>query len=216
MGGPFLWQNLIRNWIIQGISYMDIGELTLRIFTEIIVTILIYFTLLQVVGHSIPDYVTLLACFLIAHTINWIFNGNFWALLIFAIPPLKNRGNQKTINYLNKVTSRLKKYRSIGGVLIYGSLSRGQWHNKSDIDLRILRKPGFFNLLQAYLLISKERMIAAFAMQPLDMFLADSIKFLRKMRSDEIPIILLQRDDRLNSEYPCNPESTLDRLDEKT
>jgi predicted nucleotidyltransferase len=215
-GGPILWNKIVRNWLHQGISYMDRGELTLRLIFESLIVIFLFFILnLFLRSPSALPFIGV-SSLLIAHTINWIINCNFWALLIFAIPNLENRGETKTCNYLNKIALRLARFQSIGGVLIYGSVSRGKWHGKSDIDMRILRRPGLLNLCQSYILITKERIIAAVSMQPIDMFLADSIKFLKKMRSDEIPVFLLKRDDRLEKEYPDNHEILIERLYDQT
>jgi predicted nucleotidyltransferase len=190
---------------------MDKGELTLRLIIEGLLMTIIYFILSSLNASGFNLFYLIFSLF-IAHTINWVFNGNLWALLIFAIPHLENRGTSKTINYLNKIGSRLKIYRCIGGVLIYGSVSRGRWHHKSDVDLRILRKPGLANLIQAYMLTIRERALAAVSMQPIDMFLADGIPFLKKMRSDEIPLILIKCDQRLEVEYPKVPETFLTEL----
>jgi hypothetical protein len=48
----------------------------------------------------------------------------------------------------------------------------------------------------------RERFQAFLSKQPMDLFLADDVDFLKKMRSDEIPLLTLCRDDRLKSLYP--------------
>jgi hypothetical protein len=54
----------------------------------------------------------------------------------------------------------------------------------------------------------RERFQAFLSKQPMDLFLADDIDFLKKMRSDEIPLLTLCRDERLKSLYPyCREKS---------
>lgn len=139
--------------------------------------------------------------FLIAHTLNWMFNDNLWTCIQFTLPNLLNPGNDKTKDYLMKMQNRMKKRASVGGCMIYGSMSRGVWKEKSDLDVRILRKTGIINGLLGYLACWSERLIAVFSKQPLDIYMADTPEFLKKMRSDEYPIFLKADDCRLDNLY---------------
>ena len=44
---------------------------------------------------------------------------------------------------------------------------------------------------------------------------AEAVKLLKKMRSDEIPLFLVKRDNRLDIEYPENLETIVTNLNEK-
>ena len=83
------------------------------------------------------------------------------------------------------MTDRLRRDNSIIGIALYGSISRRQWHNRSDLDMRLLRASGFLNALRANLVMMRERIIAFLQRQPTDIYTADDIAFLAKMRSDE-------------------------------
>jgi hypothetical protein len=50
----------------------------------------------------------------------------------------------------------------------------------------------------------RERILSVLARQPLDLFLADEVASLKRMRSDETPIFLLKRDRTLEEAYPDN------------
>ena len=50
----------------------------------------------------------------------------------------------------------------------------------------------------------KERFIAVLKKQPLDIYLADSTLFLKKMREDEFPIFIKNKDFNLKDEYKTN------------
>ena len=200
--------NLLRNWIHQGLSYMDTGELVFRLFIELIETIIIYWGIIKL-NLNIPEYIQILLALLMAHTFNWVINGNFWALYLFAFPHAKNQGEQATVKYLAAMAERLKRSGCVGGLALYGSVTRGAWHTKSDFDIRIVRKRGLLNLLCANLAVMRERFIALIEKQPADLFMADDVDSLRKMRADEKPIFLIKRMAGLDIEYPGNDETTI-------
>ena len=54
----------------------------------------------------------------------------------------------------------------------------------------------------AALITMAERFRPFIYKQPMDLFLADDVDFLKKMRSDEVPLLTICRDDRLESIYP--------------
>ena len=187
----------------------DRGEFFLRISLE-----LIEFVVISLFLNHLLNNIFLAICIsiLIVHTFNWLTNGNIWALLIFSFPNLKNPGEKKTCAYLNSMADRLKRWPCITGLAVFGSVSRHMWHEKSDIDIRILRKAGFVNLFFAFLLTIRERFLALIHRQPLDLFLADDVTFLQKMRADERPVFLIKRDIQLDRAYPENPEIILENL----
>lgn len=211
-GGNILIGKLMRNWLHQGITYMDTGELTVRLIIESLELIIVYFIISTFLTPNYSLIANIILSGIVVHTFNWIFNMNFYALLMFSIPFLKNRGEDITIDYLNTMAARLKRSKSVSGLAIFGSISRNQWHEKSDIDARILRKPGLKNLLGSAIAVMEERFLAFFLRQPLDIYLADNTGFLKKMRKDEVPIFLIKRDRRLEDNYPNNPENEFIQL----
>ncbi len=202
-------QTLIKNWIHQGLLYMDRSEQIFKLLTEAI-EFLVVFALLYFSGqHRMSITGICVASFIIVHSYNWVTNNLFWSIVMFAFPKLKNRGMKQTVQYLRNMADRLRENDSITGLALYGSISRRQWHDRSDLDLRLLRAPGFINMLRANLVMMKERFIAFLLRQPTDIFLADDVAFLAKMRSDEKPVLLIKRDKRLDSIYPGNPEQII-------
>ncbi len=203
--GKYHLMNFPRNWVHQALSYMDKGELIFRLVLEMGLAVFFYFGV-RILGPDITVYAGLLIAFISAHTVNWLFNGNFWALYLFAIPHSTNRGKAATEKYLDAMARRLRMSRCIGGLALYGSAARGTWHSKSDLDIRVIREEGFLNLLCANVLVMRERIIAFLMRQPADLFLADGVEFLRKMREDEQPIFLIKKNSALEREYPDNRE----------
>jgi len=197
--------NLPRNWLHQATGYMDKGELSVRIAVEFLELILAAW-LLHLFFGDIGGAIQWGLAFILIHTLNWITNGLFWTVVIFSFPGLKNRGAKKTRDYLNALRERVRHFKCITGVAVYGSVSRGTWHERSDIDVRFLRGEGPWNLLYASIVTMVERFRALLARQPMDLYLADDVDFLRKMRPDEVPLLLVARDSRLVGLYPSSGE----------
>jgi len=207
-GGRVRWINLPRNWAHQALSYMDAGELSFRVVVQVMETALVWLALELLLPWTAPGMTVLLALVLV-HTWNWITNGLFWSVLLFSFPNLKNPGAQKTVDYLNDMSSRLSASRCISGIAVYGSVSRSKWHDRSDIEIRLLRRAGLGNLVCAGIRTMHERWLALRSRQPMDLYLADDVDFLNKMRVDEIPMLLLARDARLAAMYPQSQEMVL-------
>lgn len=174
---------IFTNWLFQGILYADKTEKIFRLCLDIIIALLMYKFMFDSKNH-----INLLIAFLTSHTLNWIFNGQLFALS-------KNFGiihndPERIINYAYGVKNRASKEESIKSVILYGSLVREEIKSSSDLDLRIIRKNGLFNGLRACIFGLKERCRALFYRFPLDIYVIDSSKHLMKMRSDENPIVL--------------------------
>lgn len=198
--------NLPRNWLHQALTYMDVGEMYSKIIIEL-AELLVVMALLNDLVSNI--YLNIIISGFIVHTWNWVTNGLFWAVVIFTFPWLKNPGAEKTVVYLNNMKQRLMRSGSVSGLTLYGSITRNAWHDRSDIDFRIVRNKGFVNLIKAVYLTMRERFIAFLYMQPMDLYLADSVEFLKKLRSDEVPVILIKRGEDLETMYPGNPEQDI-------
>lgn len=198
-GGNIKWIVTIKQWIHQGFTYLDHTEMFWRVIWEIVPFTLFLLFFNAICGSRI--WVSVVLAFIIAHTLNWIFNYNFWTCIDFTFPRVHNPGNDVTKEYLKGMQKRMKRNDAITGCMIYGSMSRAVWHNKSDLDMRIMGKPGIVNGFRAYLAVFHERLIAVWQKQPLDLYLADGIKFLQRMRKDEYPIFLKCSDSRLTDFY---------------
>ncbi|MFA7156731.1 MAG: hypothetical protein WC123_03465 [Bacilli bacterium] len=212
LGGKPMFINLFKNWVHQSILYLDVTEKISRIIIEIVLVLFVYNILEYFFDFNGAYVVIVMLSFIIVHTINWIFNGNWWACIIFAFPKLMNPGEYSTCQYLNNMATRLRNSSSISAILVFGSISREKWHGRSDIDMRILRKTGLFNAISAVMIQMRERFYAFFSKQPLDMYLADNIEFFKNLREDEYPICLLLNDNKVKKIYPTIKEKILKKL----
>jgi len=210
-GGTRLW-NLPRGWAHQSFFYLDRTQRIGRVVFEVAPTVLFAVLIGKFGGVPLTNVWLWCGSLLLAHTLNWVFNGNWWAGLLFAFPGLRNRGDRATCDYLNRMADRLRRDRSIAGAMLFGSAARGQWHERSDLDLRLLRRRGLGNGIAGVLVLSRERWIALWAGQPVDIYLADGIAFLRRMRRDETPLFLKKDDPRLDLVYPAGRETRIETL----
>jgi len=196
----------------QSFTYLDRSEQVFRLGLAVIGTLVSAIVLSFISGYPVWHVWNIVISFLVIHTLNWIFNGNWWACILFTLPNLKNPGDEATCQYLNTMAKRVRKSSSISGILIFGSASRHAWHNRSDIDLRLIHRPGLKNALAANFITMGERFLAFLARQPIDMYLGDDVEFLKKMRKDEQPLFLIKRDKSLDLAYPNIKESRLKTL----
>jgi predicted nucleotidyltransferase len=126
----------------------------------------------------------------------WMLDGNFWIYLLDSFDWMRNPGIKRIISYI-KLCQRLFQMADLSNaILIYGSMCRGEFHDRSDLDLRIIRRNdswlGMLCLPVALLL----RIVSFFIVLPVDLQVADSYKFIsRQMRKDELPVVVYLRED---------------------
>jgi predicted nucleotidyltransferase len=211
-GGTARWWNLPRGWAHQSFFYLDRTQRIGRVIFEIVPTMLLAWLIGAIGGIGLSNLGLWCGSLLTVHTLNWVLNGNWWAGVLFTFPHLRNRGDRATCDYLNQMAGRLKRDRSISGAMVFGSVSRGQWHERSDLDIRLLRRAGVFPAIEGILILLRERWIAFVSRQPLDIYLADGIAFLKRMRPDEPPVFLKKDDLRLDLAYPGGKETRIETL----
>jgi L-malate glycosyltransferase len=176
---------LLSYWIFQGMLYMDRTELAFKLGLDLLGTLI--FTPFLKTFYSTPA--SLLLGFVLTHTINFLFNGQIWGALKF-YGFVKN-SQEKFERYTLDFANRVRENSSLKKALVFGSLSRHEWHETSDLDIRLLRKPGVINGLHACRFLLTERTRALFARFPIDAYVIDDLSSLSKLRSDEKGIDLL-------------------------
>lgn len=68
--------------------------------------------------------------------------------------------------------------------------ARSQFSERSDLDVRIIRQPGFTDAIRACWFVLKERTRAFFSGYSLDICVLDSERPLEKLRANESPVTL--------------------------
>lgn len=193
---PLQFRKLIlifMNWFFQGILYMDNSEMLFKAS----LTLVPFFVLFNIFVIFVPFVISIILSFFVAHTLNWIFNGQIFVLL-------KNIKLTKTdvedfAKYLDSLQSKVNREKSVLSVAAYGSLSKNQIKKTSDVDIRIIRKKGIVYGIRACMFVFAERKWAFFNKFPLDIYLLDNTADLAKL--DEQPIVLYDPLNLLNDYY---------------
>lgn len=172
------------NWAFRSMLFMDQTERLFGISMEsflILVLAILFSNYLDLM-----EFILLSFC--LAHTICWIFNGHFFVLLKDL--SLKRTDINSFIRYLYPLRSRFSKESSIAAIAAFGSLSRGELTENSDLDIRVIRRKGTVNGLRSCGCVFLERCRAFFNRFPLDIYVLDSAAKLLNLRKDEPPVIL--------------------------
>lgn len=183
------FMTIISAWTFQGMLLLNWRETTIKLLLDVLLTCILY-----VVG------LPLLLSFFIAHTLNYMFNGQAKAVYNHM-----GAGNKPAIDFYKGTLSmkkRLDKTNCIAAAIAYGSLSRGCYKLTSDIDIRIIPKKGEWNYWKTCFWALKERCIAFVTGYPLDMYVFTLEKTKSVMRSDELPIMVLEKDECAKQVYP--------------
>jgi predicted nucleotidyltransferase len=160
-----------------------------------------------IVASSVSALYAVLVALLIGHTMHWLFNGHVYVLV-------KKLGYAHTdkkrfTDYTAELSKRVSREPSIVAAAAFGSLSRGQLTEHSDLDVRIIRRGGAINGIRACFFTFLERSRALLGSFPLDIYTLDSLAGLRKekLRSDEPPIILYDPENILRGgDRPINSQ----------
>jgi len=168
-------------WTFQGMLYMDPTERRFKLVLDFWLTAglgLVLSTLLQ-------WYIAWPLAFAAAHSLNFLFNGELWGVL-------KHYGfieqqHHEFDEYVQAFCKRAQHEPAVDYVLVCGSVARDEWSPQSDLDVRLVRVPGFLNGLRACWFLLYERTRALFAGFPLDAYVLDGEASLQKLRLEERP-----------------------------
>lgn len=188
---------VISNWIFQGMRQMNIYEICLKVSLDIVLVIIFSYLLIDWLPSLLS---TIVFSFLLAHTLNWIFNGHIYVLWRYVRPVPTSK--EKFVKFVQEMTHRGSDRASLDGIAIFGSYCRGKLHQYSDLDVRFVVKDGVLNGIfgAAYCLF--ERFIAFFKRFPLDIYCCVGMNGMEKLSEDEIPVVLFDRSGLLGKQYP--------------
>jgi predicted nucleotidyltransferase len=185
------------HWAFQNMLNMDLTELFFKISFDVILTLIfsvIFSTWLSLASATGVG-------FLIAHTLNFLFNGQIFVVL-------KHFGDVhhelvEFEQYVEEIKNRLHREPSIRWAAIYGSMTRGELKTTSDLDIRLIRYPGFVNGFRACWFILLERTRAHLRQFPIDYLVLDSPRLLKRLRADELPFVI--HDASNETDFLSNP-----------
>jgi len=193
---------LLIHWTFQGMLYMDRTERWFKlaftgITTSICVALFLWLgifensTILSRVDNPfVPLILSFVTALPIAHTLNFLLNSQIPVVLKHY--RLVQHSHENWEAYANGVIDQANQCQHFDFIAAYGSLSRKQWSPSSDLDLRVIRKAGFWHGLCACCFVMSQRTRALVNRFPLDIYILDDAKSLQKLRSDEEAIIYFQ------------------------
>lgn len=158
---------LVQSWLFQGFAAAHWTEILFRFSLEVIVVVGLW-SVLSIWAHN-----AIVWALLIAHTLMWTFNGHLWALKISDKKRLVRNTPERIKYYLEGLTDRMERTESITACVLSGSLTRGKFHEYSDLDVWFTKRKGFFNGLWAFLLGVRERSIAFLHRIPIELYFYD-------------------------------------------
>lgn len=173
------------HWLFQGMLYMDKTELAFKIGLEIVLILICGLLFAEIFIWQIAWLIS----FLLIHTLNFLFNGQFWVLM--KIYRLVDHSFEDFDQYTKELSARINAETCFRYAAIYGSVVRGEWKPTSDLDLRLVRDNGLMMGLRACLFVVKERSHALLNRFPLDVYILDNMDRLSLLRTDEEPYVLL-------------------------
>jgi len=180
---------IATHWAFQSLLYMDPTERWFKIGLDVV---------LGVAGSALlciwlPWPVAWVVAFLAAHTLNFLCNGHLWGVLKHY--GMVSNTYEAFHGYTRSFGARTQREPALQQVAIYGGLARQQWSPSSDLDVRIVRRPGLVNGLRACWFALRERSRAALARFPLDLYVLDNDTSLQKLNAEEKPIAIASLND---------------------
>jgi len=192
-GRYLLFRWLPVSWTLQAIHTLDKTEKYLRLSFELIILSL---CLLILAIFNLANFTSAIISIVAIHTLFWLFDSSAYVGLRECFGFIRNSGIVVAISYLNYVKWLLTKVDCSEAILVYGSLCRKKFHDKSDLDLRIIRRSGAMRTVKLFFICIWLRTIGVWFFNiPLDLKIVDNLHFLEKeMRDDEKPIVIFCRD----------------------
>lgn len=189
---------LLIHWMFQGLLNMDGTERAFKLGLDLIGTILF----LALFVNFLPWPLALAVALLLAHSVNFLLNAQPWTVLKhFGV---RYYSESDLLAYAAQLGQRCARCASISAVGIWGGFARREHADpgSSDLDVRVIRAPGFFHGFSSCLFVLSERARANWKRFPLDIYLLDGVESLSRLRQTEVPLLLLDREQQLKEIYP--------------
>jgi hypothetical protein len=176
---------LALHWLFQGLLYMDPTERWFKLGLDFFLTLVIG----GMLGLWLSLPLALGIGMLIAHTLNFLLNGQVYGVL-------KTFGGVRRTWAefdweLKRMQNRVGQEPCILYAAAYGSLARDEWSETSDLDVRLVRAPGLRSAWRVCWFAARERARAFFKRFPLDVFVLDGRDSLEKISEKSIPVVLI-------------------------
>ena len=171
--------------------YMSLGE---KIY-KISITVMLFLILNE---FFLSNALLSIVC---AHLMNYVLNGQFYVVHRYVISDsaIEEAGLTNYFLFVEKIITIFNP----ADVLLIGGFCRGVVNKTSDLDMRIYHKNTLSGSIKAYLMATVLRFHGLVARFPIDVFCFSDLRFLDKIRTDEIPVNFLENDHILKA-YPSS------------
>ena len=207
----FTWLQLPSNWLMQGIFHADKTEKMYKILFTVVLWVTAFVILFF--GFNVVFAKSLIFGFLIAHTLNWFINNNLYVLLVHRMRWLHTT-KPELFNQLEYIQNRLERIPNKDWILYsvsHGGICKGTLSSHSDIDVSLIRKPGFKNMFHAVIFYIKEKKYADLKGVPLDIFICDTPEnCIDRSKGQKNPIVLMDHEDKVDHFYPDKLKISID------
>ena len=187
---------LAANWAMQGMRRMDGGELIFRFAVFLTLSLL-----LEQMGMSA------IGALLLAHTINFACNGHPWVCCHSCV--FYRHSPQRDEAWLENWVLWLQLCPFLDEAVIIGSSAERLTTRRSDINLRLITRPGMLGWFLTNLLLLIIRSHALLRLIPLDAYVYDHPRSLKRVGQDKPMTILVDRGNRLSILYSHRLLTTL-------
>jgi hypothetical protein len=177
---------LAVHWIFQGMLYMDRTERLFKLGLDLLWTAALAPALFLGAGLRLQWALPL--AFGLAHTLNLLLNGQIWVVLKHF--GLVRHTREEFEEVMDELAARVTAEPSIAYAAVYGSLARGKWDETSDLDVRLVRVPGWRAAWRVCWFAMRERTRAFWLRFPLDLFILDDHASLAKLSEKHTPLVL--------------------------
>ncbi len=179
----------VASWLLHGVHVLDKTERMLYVCFEML-ALLLFYAMMFLCG--VKCWVWYVVAFAVLHTITWLVDSHWLVGYREVDTRFRGKGIAAVIGYLEKVKDELSNYPNIESIGVYGSMSRRMFHDRSDLDLRVIQN-GFS--LPLFFKIQQLRFVGIWKYKiPLDLKLVDSVEYVKnEMREDEKPIMIFKR-----------------------
>ncbi len=189
---------VISGWIFQGFLYMNVYEKMYKICLESVFFIICF--IIYNLGNNFSFFSDIVFSLISAHTLIWMLNGQVMTMFIH-MKLLPNKPD-RFIDYTDKMYENIISKNYISGAAAFGSLTRYNFKETSDIDVRLIMKDGLLNRFMICHFCFLERVKAFFAVYPIDIFAFEGDDLKKRMNPDEIPIVFWDPEGLLKKMYP--------------
>jgi hypothetical protein len=181
---------IVVSWILQAVHVLDKRERIFRIFLELL--FLLPVIVIYDASNANSRFYSI-AYIISIHSLFYLFNSTWLVGYREVNKKFKGKGIQSIVDFSNYVKEDIKNCDN-NAVLLYGSLPRKKYHNRSDLDIRIIRSSN--DNVKLFFKAIKYRAVGIWKYKiPVDLKVVDSMDYLKKeMRDDEHPIIISKKE----------------------